>query len=113
MKIKQSAISSDGTVRGLEKGRRVEKRSAAARPVRRRKTHKKVLLCRELIREVAGLAPYEKRMMEAIKTLGGSADKKIYKVAKQRLGTHKRALSKRSEMKGLYSAMRAKAAQDK
>ena len=111
MKLTQNATSEEGLVRGIERGYRNEKRKLGERPVRRRKLNKKVAMSRELIREVCGLAPYEKRMMEAIKTLGGSADKKIYKIAKQRLGTHKRAQAKRGEMKELYSAMRARQAQ--
>jgi hypothetical protein len=46
---------------------------------------KKVKLVREVIRDVVGLMPYEKRILDVIKTGGASAEKKVYKYAKRRV----------------------------
>ena len=73
-------------------------------------TSKRVTLCRSIAREVVGLAPYERRILDMIKTGGSSADKRIYKFAKRRLGSHKRALKKREDIKDINAAQRARQA---
>lgn len=67
------------------------------------KTSKRVHFVRSLIREVAGFAPYEKRITELLKV---GKDKRALKVAKRKLGTHKRAKKKREEMAGALRKMR-------
>jgi len=96
---------------GTNKGHVVERRDVAATRQARKKSQpssKKAKNVRELIREVCGLSPYEKKLLDTIKVMGSSADKKIYKMAKKRLGTHKRAMKKREEIKELNMKSRQK-----
>lgn len=53
---------------------------------------------RNIIREVAGQAPYERRVMELLKI---GRDKKALKLCKRKLGTHLRAKKKREELSQL------------
>ena len=71
---------------------------------------KRTQMCREIAREVAGLSPYERRILDMIKTGGAAADKRIYKFAKKRLGSHKRAIAKREQVKEINAQQRARAA---
>ncbi|KAK4436293.1 60S ribosomal protein L36-2 [Sesamum alatum] len=90
---------------GLKKGHVVTPKELAPRPSDRKgKTSKRVHFARSLIREVAGFAPYEKRITELLKV---GKDKRALKVAKRKLGTHKRAKRKREEMAGALRKMRA------
>ena len=73
------------------------------------KLGKRVALIREVIREVAGLAPYERKMMEMIRTGVASKEKKAVRMARRRLGTHHRATVKRNEIDELIKAQRKRA----
>jgi len=70
--------------------------------------NKRVKLVREIVREVAGMAPYEKRILDVLKVGGAGAEKKAYKLGKARLGTHKRSIKKREEIKQLWAKQRAR-----
>jgi hypothetical protein len=52
---------------------------------------KKVILAREVVRDVVGLSPYEKRILDIIKSGGTGAEKKVYKFAKNRVSKRTRA----------------------
>lgn len=58
---------------------------------------------RSIVREVAGLAPYERRLIELIRNAG---EKRARKVAKKRLGTFGRAKAKVEEMNEIITASR-------
>jgi len=83
---------------GIGKGFIVTKRPAAVRPSSTKgRLAARVKMIREVVREITGFAPYEKRMMEILKG-GGNPQKRAWRFAKRRLGTHRRAKRKVAEM---------------
>jgi large subunit ribosomal protein L36e len=104
--------SKSGIFVGLNKGFIVTKPKVASKKSkavnRKGRLGKRVEIVREIIREVAGLAPYEKKMMELIRTGVASKEKKAVKVARNRLGTHHRAQIKRDEINELIRAQKKK-----
>ncbi|KAK3182822.1 hypothetical protein Dsin_030108 [Dipteronia sinensis] len=82
----------------------VTKKELAPRPSDRKgKTSKRIHFVRNVIREVAGFAPYEKRITELLKF---GKDKRALKVAKRKLSTYKRAKKKREEMSNVLPSAR-------
>jgi large subunit ribosomal protein L36e len=89
---------------GLDKGHKVIKNERKPRPSSqkgRNTKHNKFI--RDIVREVAGFAPYEKRCMELLRI---SKDKRALKFLKNRLGTHIRAKRKRDEMSNVLVQQR-------
>jgi large subunit ribosomal protein L36e len=81
---------------GLNKGHKVTKNPQKPRPSRRKgRLSKRVKFVRDLVQEVCGFAPYERRAMELIKI---GKDKKTLKFIKKRIGTHRRAKRKRDNL---------------
>ncbi|WP_395239508.1 hypothetical protein, partial [Salmonella sp. s54412] len=89
---------------GLKKGHKVTKNAMKPKPSRRKgTTNKRVKFIRDLVREVTGFAPYERRCMEMLRV---GKDKKALKFMKKRLGTHSRGKRKREEMQSVIAAQR-------
>lgn len=96
--LSSSPISTmTGIAVGLTKGHIVTKRT----PIAKRSSFSKGKVTlrgevvREVMKEVVGFAPYEKRIIELLRI---GKDKRALKFAKKRLGTHLRAKRKREEM---------------
>eukprot|EP01112_Ceratiomyxa_fruticulosa_P023659 TRINITY_DN914_c0_g1_i5.p1 TRINITY_DN914_c0_g1~~TRINITY_DN914_c0_g1_i5.p1 ORF type:complete len:175 (+),score=31.63 TRINITY_DN914_c0_g1_i5:101-625(+) len=92
---------SQGVAVGTKKGHTVLRRKRVSRIHRVSKRGKFV---KELIREVAGFAPYERRVMELLKN---GLDKRALKLAKKRVGSHQRAKVKREELSTVLRKARA------
>ncbi|CAG8468205.1 12889_t:CDS:2 [Funneliformis mosseae] len=93
-----------GIVLGLNKGHKVTHRELRPKPSRRKGSlSHRVKFVRDIIREVAGYAPYEKRVMELLKN---SKDKRARKLAKKRLGTFVRAKRKVEELSNIIAESR-------
>jgi large subunit ribosomal protein L36e len=93
-----------GIAVGLNKGHVTKRREPRARPSQKKgETSKHGKFVRSIIREVAGFAPYERRVMELLKN---SKDKRARKLTKKRLGTLTRAKKKVEELGNIISEMR-------
>mmetsp|Transcript_19346 Transcript_19346/g.57964 ORF Transcript_19346/g.57964 Transcript_19346/m.57964 type:complete len:113 (-) Transcript_19346:38-376(-) len=106
---KPAKAASSGLAAGFNKGFIVTRRDMPRKPshMKGRKSQRNALV-REVIREVVGFAPYERRIIELLKIGSASTQKRALKLAKRRLGTHKRGKKKREEMSEAVAAMRRK-----
>ncbi|CAI5446253.1 unnamed protein product [Caenorhabditis angaria] len=94
----------EGLAVGLNKGHSATQLEAKTRQNRHRGVaSKKTKIVRELVREITGFAPYERRVLEMLRI---SKDKRALKFLKRRIGTHLRAKRKREELQGVIIAQR-------
>ena len=95
-----------GLAVGMDKGKVVTKIEKKQLPSQRKgKLNKRVAFVREVILEVAGFSPYEKRVLELLKV---GKEKRALKLLKAKLGTHKRAKNKREMMSNELRKQRIK-----
>ena len=89
---------------GLNKGfvvtKPAEKPSAfrANKSGRKGRRHPRVAGVREVIGEICGLMPFERKMVELIKTGIPSKEKRSVKLARRKLGTIRRAKNKKQQI---------------
>merc|ERR1712188_128123 len=101
-----NGVTASGIVWGPNKGHIVEPLPKRVRPSEKKgKLGVKVKLARDVIRDVCGFAPYERRAMEL---LSQGFDKRALKYCKKRLGTHRRGKKKRAELEGVLQAQKLK-----
>lgn len=95
-----------GIATGLTKGYITTKRTLIPKPSSRKagRQSPRVKLIRQVIRKVAGYAPYEKRIVEILKSGGSNPTKRAWRFAKRRLGTHVRAKAKVAEMNAVIES---------
>merc|ERR1712058_204835 len=100
----QERVQKSGIAAGINKGHEVPPIQPPAR-VSRTKGHlsKRTSFVRDIVREVAGLAPYERRVIELLRN---SKDKRARKLAKKRLGTFGRAKAKVEELTNVIAESR-------
>jgi len=97
---------------GINKGHvvtKIKRSFTETRPsYRKGKLGKRTAFVRDVIQEVTGFAPYEKRIIELIKTGQAKDGKKALKLAKKRLGTLVRGKRKRDELEEVVRQQRKK-----
>eukprot|EP00747_Dinoflagellata_sp_TGD_P185195 gnl/TRDRNA2_/TRDRNA2_41614_c0_seq1.p3 gnl/TRDRNA2_/TRDRNA2_41614_c0~~gnl/TRDRNA2_/TRDRNA2_41614_c0_seq1.p3 ORF type:complete len:132 (-),score=38.80 gnl/TRDRNA2_/TRDRNA2_41614_c0_seq1:63-407(-) len=99
--------TASGLACGMNKGFIVTRKALPKKPAYRKgRVSERNKLVREVVREVSGFAPYERRMIELIKIGSSATFKRALKLAKKRLGTHKRGKKKRDEMQEAVQQMR-------
>lgn len=88
----------------MNKGHKTTAKAVAPKPSHSKgNVSKRTEFVRSIVKEVAGLAPYERRLIELIRNAG---EKRAKKLAKKRLGTHKRAVKKVEEMTKIIAETR-------
>ncbi|KAJ3123403.1 hypothetical protein HK098_001947, partial [Nowakowskiella sp. JEL0407] len=90
------AVPKSGLAAGINKGHVVAVKQLREKPSNRKGVlSKRTKFVRDLIREVSGFSPYEKRLMELIRV---SKDKRAKRLAKRKLGSFGRGKRKIDEL---------------
>ncbi|KAI1487228.1 ribosomal protein L36e [Biscogniauxia mediterranea] len=100
----KEAPARTGLTIGINRGYKTTPRVQKPR-ISRSKGHlsKRTAFVRDVVKEVSGLAPYERRVIELLRN---SRDKRARKLAKKRLGTFGRAKRKVDELQRVIAEAR-------
>ncbi|KAK1769752.1 60S ribosomal protein L36 [Phialemonium atrogriseum] len=100
----KEAPARTGLAVGVNSGHKTTPRVSKPRISRSKgRLSKRTAFVREIVKEVAGLAPYERRVIELLRN---SRDKRARKLAKKRLGTFGRAKAKVDELQRVIAESR-------
>jgi large subunit ribosomal protein L36e len=98
----------NGTKVGFNKGFIVTRRQPRFKTSRTKGvTGRRTRVVRNVIREVCGWAPYERRIQELLKGGGNNPVKRAVRFARNRLGSHQRAKRKIAEMQDFISTQQS------
>ena len=76
---------------------------------RKGRLHPRLTAIREVMMEVTGLSPFQRKMMEMLKTGDSVKEKKAVRLARKRTGSHKRAQLVRDKLATMIQAQAAAA----
>lgn len=66
--------------------------------LRKGRSHPRTAMIRNVMMEVTGMSPFQRKMLELIRTGEAKAEKKALRMARKRVGTQKRAKVLREKM---------------
>ena len=106
-------VQKSGIFVGLNKGHIVTKPKAHPNAfkknlsMRKGRLHPRVQAIRDVMVEVTGLSPFQRKMMEMLKTGDSVKEKKAVRIARKRTGSHQRAQKIRDKLALLIQAQDA------
>lgn len=81
----------------------------ASKPVTRKgKIAKRTKVVREIVREVAGFSPFEKKLLEMFRTGVAHTEKKALRQLRHKFGSHHRAMKKRDDLQDFIAQSQRK-----
>ena len=102
---------------GLNRGHVVTKPKIPAEAFKENKSrrkgriHNRVRAVRDVVQEVCGLAPFQRKMIEMVRTGDAVKEKKAVKLARHRVGQHKRAGRIRDNLLAIIAVQKREAAE--